>query len=232
MKVVRPASEAEVISGFLKSEYHHREYQRDRQQFESLVMDPDPDSERQNVVRRELLYRRHAANWSSLPRDTRWHLCEADPGDISDIRLFQRRPWAGIAAGSNLVVSDVVQRIRQGGVPRDCAREVAAIQVIAYRMRHHPMLFPVLLIGISITRPLTILDGNRRLLAAALAGEDLSDPIQVYCGLSSRMAECYCYGTSRAKQWKHDRLLHFQTAFLKTAVTRWNNVATRLAQVW
>ena len=223
-----------MISAFLKSEYHHREYHRDREQHESLVLVPDLTSPRQNSIRRELLDPRHAANWSVLPRDTRWNLCEVELSGATRIRLLPTAPWTGIAPGAELTISEIVERIRKGQFPRECAREVAAIHVIAYRLRQRPMPFPALLIGVSPSRPLTILDGNRRLLAAALAGHGEAVTVQAFCGLSPRMAECFCYETSKRKHRTDTRLrrLHLHPAFLKGAFTRWSSVATRLTHVW
>ena len=52
--------EAEVIAEFLKNEFYQKEYDKDRQEFEPIVLNPDLADEAQNVIRRALLYRRRS----------------------------------------------------------------------------------------------------------------------------------------------------------------------------
>ena len=51
MNKLHPVSEAEVIAGFLRNEFFHPEYDRDRTRFESLVADPDLKDAQQNALR-------------------------------------------------------------------------------------------------------------------------------------------------------------------------------------
>lgn len=55
---------------------------------------------------------------------------------------------------------------------------------------------PVVLIGVSETEPLTILDGNHRLVSAMLASPNRVNKLRFLCGLSPRMMECCWYHTS------------------------------------
>lgn len=234
MNILRPASEPEVISEFLRSEFHHREYHHDRRQCEPFVLLPDLSNPHENALRRELHYRRHAATWGDLPPDIAWIRASVNIDDLSRIHVSPRRPWPAVAPGTALSVTDVVSSIRQGRFAREASREVAAIQLIAYRIRRQPLNLPVLLVGLDPASPLTILDGNRRLIAAVLAAGSHEFDFQVYCGLSPRMTECFCYRNSPENFLRHyrDRLSALQPTFFKTAVTRWSSLATRLAQVW
>lgn len=55
---------------------------------------------------------------------------------------------------------------------------------------------PVLLIGTSENKPLTVLDGNHRLVAAMLATPSRVHRLQFLAGLSPRMTECCWYNTN------------------------------------
>jgi hypothetical protein len=52
----------------------------------------------------------------------------------------------------------------------------------------------ILLIGIDSEHPITILEGNHRVLAAALNDPTRVCSLHSYIGLSPKMQECYLYG--------------------------------------
>jgi len=54
----------------------------------------------------------------------------------------------------------------------------------------------VILIGLNAKEPLTVLDGNHRLVAAMLAPEGSLKKLRFLCGLSPRMSECCWYRTN------------------------------------
>ena len=58
MILKRRITEAEVIAEFLRNEFYQKEYDKDRREFESIVLNPDITDDAQNIVRRALLYRR------------------------------------------------------------------------------------------------------------------------------------------------------------------------------
>jgi hypothetical protein len=54
----------------------------------------------------------------------------------------------------------------------------------------------VILIGLNENRPLAVLDGNHRLVAAVLSNPQKLQKLKFICGLSPRMAECCWYNTN------------------------------------
>jgi len=54
----------------------------------------------------------------------------------------------------------------------------------------------VILIGVSENEPLTVLDGNHRLVGALLASPCGLSKLRFFCGLSPRMSECCWYKTN------------------------------------
>ncbi len=63
----------------------------------------------------------------------------------------------------------------------------------------------VLLIGVSENEPLTVLDGNHRLMAAMLRSPRTFGQLRFICGLSPRMTECCWYRTNLATLFRYAR---------------------------
>jgi hypothetical protein len=63
-------------------------------------------------------------------------------------------------------------------------------------LQDEPGFSPVILIGLTECQPLTVLDGNHRLLAAMLASPGSLKKLRFLCGLSPRMTECCWYNTN------------------------------------
>jgi hypothetical protein len=62
----------------------------------------------------------------------------------------------------------------------------------------------VLLIGIDESSPLTIIEGNHRMTAAALVSpQDVSLRFRFLCGFSPHMAECCWYRTNLSTLWRY-----------------------------
>ena len=202
MKKLRPISEAEVIAEFLKNEYYHKEYHRDRSKFERVVFDGDISNQEENAVRRALLFRRRGSMWRELPADTQWWEVEMDAEDLQRVRVFPRAQWRKLSQGS-FHIADIVERVKahNGPGPRNV---LTKINQIRYRLSQGGSAGTVMLIGLDEQQPLTILEGNHRLTAALLASpQDAPRRYRVFCGLSPRMRESCWYHTSFAN------LMHF-----------------------
>ena len=203
MKIVRRVTDAEVIAEFLKNEFYQKEFDRDREQFEEIVVDPDITDQNQNAVRRALLYRRRGHMWRELPPDAQWWEVEIEPQDISRIRVFPRAHWRMISNGS-FVLSDIVQRLRQLPLKGRSGPIISKIQLIRYRLQREVIQSAVLLIGIDPEKPLTILEGNHRLAAAMLISPHRArTSFRILCGFSPNMNECCWYVTNLHTLWKY-----------------------------
>jgi hypothetical protein len=203
MKQLRTASEAEVIAEFLKGEYHQKEYHVDRQRYEAVVMNPNLSDASQNAARRQLLYRRHRVTWKELPEDTRWFLVQLGPDDLDRIRVFPRGHWPKIALNSSFAIADVVSSIKQRCFAAEASDDVTAIHAIAYRLKQQADNSSVLLIGVDEAQPLTILEGNHRMIAAALSSTDIVASFNFYAGFSPAMTECFWYHTTTENMFRH-----------------------------
>jgi hypothetical protein len=202
MILKRRITEAEVIAEFLKNEFYQKEYDRDRDQYEAIVLDPDLADEAQNAVRRALLYRRRGHMWREVPRDTVWHEAEIDAEDLRRIRVFPRAHWRKISDGSFLL-SEIVKRIRESAIAKTDPA-FSKIQLLRYRLQRDSVNSAVLLIGVDEEQPLTILEGNHRLAAAMLVSPHLVHTgFRIICGLSSHMYESCWYDTNIPTLWTY-----------------------------
>ncbi len=203
MKRLRRVTEPEVIAEFLKNEFYQGEFHSDRELYERLVMEADITNEKENALRRALLFRRRGHMWRELPADTQWWQVEFEAGDLDQIRVFPRAQWRRVSNGS-FQLTHIVDRIRHekfSGKTRDF---IAKVQSLSYRLRHERDNSSVLLIGVNEKSPLTILEGNHRLAAALLATPELLHTrFQILCGLSPNMAQSCWYETNFSNLWRY-----------------------------
>src|SRR5438067_12735168 len=87
-------TEAQVIAEFLKNEFYQKEYDKDRREFESIVLNPDITDDAQNIVRRALLYRRRGHMLREITTDTVWQEADIDAEDLTRISVFSRAHWS------------------------------------------------------------------------------------------------------------------------------------------
>jgi hypothetical protein len=196
LSVVRSLSEHEVIAEFLRSEFHHPEFEEYRSDFERLVNQPDLDSHRENALRRALLFLRRGAMWRELPEDTLWFEVRLDRQDLERIRFFPRAQWRRVAEGS-FYLTDMIEclRVKWQESPHD--EFFQKLRRMSDPVRQGSVNPTVLLIGINDRSPLTILDGNHRMAAAMLAQPPAAlDTLQFICGLSPSMTRCCWYKTN------------------------------------
>ncbi len=192
----RLLTEEEVMADFLRSEFHHPEFDDYRQEFYEVVNHPNLQSSRENAVRQALLFLRRGAMWRELPADTKWFEVDLTVEDLERIRFFPRAQWRRVADGS-FYLKDVVERMRpklQTSANDDFFSKLRFLTSSVGTDMVDPA---VLLIGIDGTSPLTILDGNHRMAAAMLS--DRVPELQHFrfiCGFSPEMTRCCWYYTN------------------------------------
>lgn len=194
--VVEPLSEQAVIAEFLRSEFHHPEFEEYRQEFERLVQQPNLESDRENSLRRALLFLRRGAMWRELPDDTRWFEVKLTADDLTRVRFFPRAQWRRVAEGS-FFVTDVVGCLRQKWQEFPDDEFFRKLRRILNPVQEGQVSQTVLLIGVDERSPLTILDGNHRMAAAMLAQPPAAlGSFRFICGLSPSMTRCCWYRTN------------------------------------
>ena len=196
LRIMQPMSEHRVIAEFLRSEFHHPEFEEYRSEFEYLVTRPNLESARENALRRALLFLRRGAMWRELPDDTEWFKVELTRQDLERIRFFPRAQWRKVAEGS-FYVTEMVDALRAklAQNPEDeFFRKLRRLTPSVLEGLTSPT---VLLIGIDAQSPLTILDGNHRMAAAMLSQPPADlETFQFLCGLSPSMTRCCWYRTN------------------------------------
>jgi O-antigen/teichoic acid export membrane protein len=199
IRIIRRVSEDEVVAEFLKSDFENVAFEDYQESLRELVMNPHLDDAGENAKRRALLFIRHLPLWRELPRGTEWFEVEIRPADLGQIRVFPRAMWRKLARG-NFALTEVAERIRayRG---HDIAVTAFLSKIAALRDwlgRDAKAPGAVLLIGLNESEPLTVLDGNHRLVAATLTSAAAMQKLRFLCGLSPKMTECCWYETNLA----------------------------------
>lgn len=195
LRLVRRVAEEEVIAEFLKSDFHYPAFREYQVSLHDLVTSPNLDDPRENAKRRALLFIRHLSLWKELPPDTEWYEVEVNTADLGSIRVFPRAQWRKLASG-NFFITAIVQamRTRQDEIDATFMSKIASIRNALLRTDSEPG--AVILIGLNEREPLTVLDGNHRLVSALLETPSSLKRLRFICGLSPRMTECCWYNTN------------------------------------
>jgi O-antigen/teichoic acid export membrane protein len=200
---LRAAGEEEVIAEFLRNEFYQPEFHPYWQRLEKTVFYPDLTDDRENAIRRALLFRRRGRMWRELPPDTQWFEVRMEPGDLSRIRVFPRSQWWGVADG-DFSLRRIAQRIRAGAVSPSKNRFLAKIRSLSGHLRQEIPQSAVLLIGLNESSPLTIIEGNHRMVAATMVSPFIvAERFRFFCGFSPRMTECCWYKTDVSTLWHY-----------------------------
>lgn len=204
IRVLRRISENEVIAEFLRSDFQNPAFREYQETLLGLVANPNLEDESENAKRRALLFLRHRSLWKELPKGTQWYEVELRPADLNKIRVFPRAHWRKLAGG-NFSILEVAEQMRAHAATTDGAF-ASKIQAIRDRLiREENGFGAVLLIGVSENEPLTILDGNHRLMAAIMASPAGLQKLRFLCGLSPRMANCCWYNTNLTTLFRYGR---------------------------
>ncbi len=196
LRVGRRLPEEEVMAEFLRSEFHHPEFDEYRHQFDQLVRHPDLNSSRENAVRQALLFLRRGPMWRELPVDTTWFEVELRTEDLDRIRFFPRAQWRRVAQGS-FYLTDVVERIRVQLEASSHDDFFGKLRILSSSVQDNLINPAVLLIGVNENGPLTILDGNHRMAAAMLGpSAPVLNRFRFICGFSPHMTRCCWYATN------------------------------------
>lgn len=204
VRLVRRVSEDHVIAEFLRSDFNCPEFEQYGSSLREIVMNPNLDDPGENVRRRALFFKRHLSLWSEIPVETEWYEVEVDEAEIGGIRVFPRAHWRKLARGE-FSITGVVRTIRTQGRWKRMPF-LLRLNSIARRLKDGGNeLGAVILIGVSANDPLTILDGNHRLVAALLASPCGLPRLRFVCGLSPRMTECCWYNTSVSTLFRYGK---------------------------
>jgi O-antigen/teichoic acid export membrane protein len=203
LRKLRHVDENEVIAEFLKSEFYQDEFSRYREAFSELVESPDVNDQRENILRRALLFHRRGRLWRELPADTEWWEVELSPGDLKRVRVFARNQWLRYAT-PGFLLSDMAEKIRERIASHSRDIFIEKLRSLSIEMTLDVQHSSVILIAVNENSPLTILEGNHRMTAAAMVSPQTTHArFRFLCGFSSRMSECCWYRTDLSTLWRY-----------------------------
>ncbi len=203
IRLLRRVTEDEVIADFLKSEFDRPLFRDYHTILRNIVDNPNFEDASENAKRRALLFIRHFSLWKELPPETEWFEVEIKEADLDRIRVFPRAQWPTLAP-KTLSIIDVADRMRSRG--GDAGQFQAKIANIGARLQQaEDNLGSVVLIGVNENEPLTILDGNHRLVASMLTTPPRTQRLRFLCGFSPRMTECCWYATNLGTLYRYGK---------------------------
>jgi hypothetical protein len=196
VSLLRPVTENEVIAEFLHSDLNHPDF-RDLDKTHGLISEPNQHPTDAVAKRRALLVAKRRSLWEELPTQTEWHEVKVNEDALDLIRVFPRSEWRKLARSDYSVVR-VTEGLRAGQHTLD-DRFISKIATLGKQLSQGDGKFgTVILLGINERGPLTVLDGNHRLVAALLSSPVGLSKLRFMCGFSPRMTECCWYKTSPA----------------------------------
>jgi O-antigen/teichoic acid export membrane protein len=209
--LIRRASEDEVIAEFLKSDLNDSKLQEYRGIPRRVITEPNLEDAQENAMRRALMLIRHLALWKEVPAGTEWHEVKVNEAALDQVRIFPRAQWRRLARG-DFSITAITEGMSASRRKLD-AGFVAKVSTIRERVLKEGSRFgAVILLGLGENTPVTVLDGNHRLVAALLSSPSGLPRLRFMCGLSPRMAECCWYDTNVAS------LIRYGTHLLEAAI--------------
>ena len=204
IRLVHRVTEDEAIAEFLKSEFYRPVFRDYQDKLHDIVSTPNLMDPGENAKRRALFFIRHFSLWKELPQGTEWYEVEVGDADLEKIRVFPRAQWRNFAPRTFSII-EVAERMRkQQGI--DTGAFQSKIATIGTRLlQADDDLGTVLLIGVNENEPLTVLDGNHRLVASMLTSPRRTEKLRFLCGFSPRMTECCWYETNLATLFRYGK---------------------------
>ena len=204
IRLIQKVTEDEAIAEFLKSEFYRPVFREYQEMLQDIVTNPNLEDPSENAKRRALFFIRHFALWKELPPGTEWYEVEVGEEDLEKIRVFPRAQWRNFAPRTFSII-EVAERMRKRqGV--DTGAFQSKIANIGERLlQQDENLGTVLLIGVNESEPLTILDGNHRLVASMLTSPRRTHRLRFLCGFSPNMTECCWYETNLATLFRYGK---------------------------
>ena len=143
-----------------------------------LVVRPNFSDPDENAKRRALLLLRHLALWNEIPGDTDWYEVDINERALEHVRVFPRAQWRKLARG-NFSVTTVTDGIRARRIELS-PRFHAKLLAIGDQLSKDVQFGAVILLGMSEDKPVTVLDGNHRLVAAMLSSTRRAGEVAIH----------------------------------------------------
>ena len=183
MKILRTSSEDEMISEFLKAEYHSERFseriKKVMQEFlldESIILSADLDNSNENIARKKLLgeFRGYGLNrelFENFPNEIQWSLCNFVSNDLNNIRYIDYSYWNELSKGTHspLIAAQTIQN----GIEIYNQSNVGFVKAAEFIKGGGKFLRPILLT--SDLEHFVIVEGHVRVTAFALVAQYFND---------------------------------------------------------
>jgi hypothetical protein len=194
MRLVRSASEDEVIAAFLRAEIDSDRFgqgilaaleadHRPRSIVDSAILrDPEESMYRRSLLGRVRGWGRGEGMFQGFPAEIEWNLAAVTPKELAQVRYIAWDWWLDRSAGTRLA-TEYARRIRAGDFPGDPDSGLRYHEAVARRLREGPPL-PLLIVVSERSRPdfLVLVEGHVRLTAFFLYPEMLPEEMELYLG--------------------------------------------------
>ncbi len=194
MRILRDASEEEMVLAFLREELDSRRFResilqalKDAGASEELILKGNITSERQNVLRSQVLglFRGYPDReiFEHYPSDVAWKYAAFDAADLEKLRYVDYSYWNELSKGTSSPVQ-AAETIRKGEEIYDISNQYF---LEGMEMLEQGMTFPPLIVLTCGNERYLILEGHCRATAYALLPEAF-EGAETYVGFCSAEA--------------------------------------------
>jgi O-antigen/teichoic acid export membrane protein len=208
VSLLRPVTENEVIAEFLNSDLNHPDFRALDKAYgdkaHGLQSESNQHLAHAIAKRHALLLAKRRSLWEELPGKTEWHEVKVNEEALDLIKIFPRSQWRKLARGDYSVVR-VTEGLRTNQRALD-DRFLSKMAALGEQLSRGDSKFgTVILLGVNEGGPLTVLDGNHRLVAALLSSPAGLSKLRFMCGFSPQMTECCWYKTNPATMIRYGK---------------------------
>jgi hypothetical protein len=190
MRLIRPASEDDMVAVFLGAEITSERYGSQildilagLGQSRDIIEHPDTCDEAANAVRRVLAaYRRYPDGdvFTGMPADVSWHHAALTPSELASVRYIDYPYWTDFSGGTRLA-ADGARRLGslQDQVPGTIYRQIGE------NLRDGRLPPPVIVLGEPGLANLVVIEGHKRLTGLLVCPQWLPAELHVLLGITA-----------------------------------------------
>jgi hypothetical protein len=192
MRLLRPASEDEMVAVFLAAEASSERYGPQISEILTrlgqpphLVTRPDTRDQAANAVRRQILaaYREYPSGdvFTGMPADVRWYRATLTPAELGTVKVLDYSYWTDFSGGSRLAADGARRLGRWQDQPAG-----TIYRQIAENAKDGRLPPAIILIGEPGPANLVVVEGHKRLTGLLVCPAWLPAELEVVLGLTAR----------------------------------------------
>lgn len=193
MKIISKINQEKVEAEFLKSEWYKSGYDQFREQYTNIVINPDFSVDKDNQLRKKLLWIYRSPLLNQLPRNIEWHIVEIDVSEFSRLLVIRENGWEKTFGNKKTLIDAARSMVSRQAL--DHGVDFEKVQNIKQSIGDHDFSEKLICISTDMNEPFTIIEGNHRALAFQLKKEETQEkqhiPKQIILGTSVNMTQAY-----------------------------------------